>query len=398
MSRTHSQRIQRRLLSLAMTGAFALLLSSTASAVTLYSVAALDTLGGSSLARGLNDHGEAVGISIGAGDRGFRAVRWDANGTIHDLGTGANSDALGINNSGQIVGHFRSANSLEEAFLWENNNASGLGMLGGGTTSSAFAINEAGRIVGYSDGAFGNPHAVEFGAGGPSALGSIAIAEPLGGADSAAYAVNNTGEIAGMARLGGGRSFCDFTSDCRAFVHEGGAMQNLDNQGGSLAFGQQVALGMNDEGEVVGWAEDANGNRRAFLFDSNAGSVLDLGTLEGADESTAWDVNDAGQVVGWYETGIGRAFVYQDGEMHELNSLVDPNDALFGTINFAEARAINEAGQIIVNGIGAGGTRSWLLTPVDEPGGAVPEPTAALLFAAGMGALGLRGLRDPERN
>lgn len=394
MTRTNSRRIRGALASLATTSVALLALAGTASGVTLYRVTSLDTLGGSSLARGLNDRGEAVGISIGAGDRGFRAVRWDADGTIHDLGAGTNSDALGINNAGQIVGHFRSENALEEAFVWENNNVTGLGMLNGSNASSAYAINEAGRIVGYSDGAFGNPHAVEFVAGGPTPLGSIAISEPLGGADSAAYAVNNTGGIAGMARLAGGRGFCDFTSDCRAFVHEAGVMQNLDNQGGSLALGQQAALGINDSGEVVGWAEDANGNRRAFLYDSNAGSVLDLGTLEGADEATAWDVNGAGQVVGFYEFGIGRAFVYEDGSMHELNEWVDPDDPLFGTMNFAEARGINEAGQIIVNGLGAGGTRSWLLTPVNDPGGAVPEPTAGLLFVAGLGALGARVRRN----
>ena len=165
-----------------------------AEAVSLYRVTALDTFGNTTLARGLNDRGQVVGISSGGEVRGFRAVQWEADGSIRDLGVGANSDAFGINNAGQVVGHRQSANALEEAFLWQNGTATDLGVLNGGGRSSAFAINEAGRIVGYSEGALGNPHAVEFGAGGPTPLGSIAIVEPFGGADSAAYAVNDSGQ------------------------------------------------------------------------------------------------------------------------------------------------------------------------------------------------------------
>jgi probable HAF family extracellular repeat protein len=85
--------------------------------------------------------------------------------------------------------------------------------------------------------------------------------------------------------------------------------------------------------------------------------MTDLGTL-GGQYSYANDVNEAGQVVGVAQTssGEGRGFLYSDGQMVDLTSLLPSNSGgeLFGPI------AINNRGQILVTGEPGA---AYLLTP-----------------------------------
>ena len=55
------------------------------------------------------------------------------------------------------------------------------------------------------------------------------------------------------------------------------------------------ALRINANGQVTGNALNSHGNYRAFLYD---GTMHDLGTLPGYDNSWGIGINDAGTVVG----------------------------------------------------------------------------------------------------
>jgi probable HAF family extracellular repeat protein len=76
--------------------------------------------------------------------------------------------------------------------------------------------------------------------------------------------------------------------------------------------------GLNDNGQVVGYAENTNGIIRAFLW--NGGTVTDLGTLGGPGAS-AFGINNAGQIVGQADVpgGDAHAFIYSNGIMTDLN-------------------------------------------------------------------------------
>ncbi len=113
----------------------------------------------SSQANAINDKGVAVGFSFGTPDGydwGVYAVSWE-NGIIKNLDTlGIGSQARDINNAGQIVGSisYRSDEENRTAYthagLWEDGAVIDLGTLGNGRRSNALAINESGQIVGKS--------------------------------------------------------------------------------------------------------------------------------------------------------------------------------------------------------------------------------------------------------
>ena len=72
--------------------------------------------------------------------------------TVTDLGTlgGTSSQAVAVNNSGQVVGYSKIAGNETHAFSWTKKGGMvDLGTLGG-TSSRAAAVNSGGQVVGYS--------------------------------------------------------------------------------------------------------------------------------------------------------------------------------------------------------------------------------------------------------
>jgi probable HAF family extracellular repeat protein len=141
---------------------------------------------------------------------------------------------------------------------------------------------------------------------------------------------------------------------------------------GTLGGSSSMALGMNELGHVVGWAETGSG-MHAFLW--RDGSMLDLGTL-GGRYSEARDVNGSMEIVGIAkdESEHQRAFYVSDGVMYDLNDLlvhsllplppgVSPAD--FYPV-LLEANAINENGTIVAVGVTGMDdlVHSYVLTPV----------------------------------
>ncbi len=109
-------------------------------------------------------------------------------------------------------------------------------------------------------------------------------------------------------------------------------------------------------------------------------TLTDLGTLPGGVGTFAYGINDNGQVVGSGPVGVGsganRAFLYSDGIMTDLNSMVSVPPGW----TIQDAMGINASGQIAGTMYDATECHAVLLTPV-------PEPSTIILL--GISALSL---------
>lgn len=306
----------------------------------------LGTLNGSySFAYGLNNRGQVVGISDGFSVTGYfpHAVKWDARHGLQDLGTlngRYDGYAYGINDRGQIVG-----SAQGEVILWDRRH--GMQVLGmfDGALSQANAINDRGQVVGSGRDAFlwDRRHGFED-------LGN------LGGGTSSATAINNQGQVVG-------RSNIDRSGNSDAFLWDAeNGMQDLGTLPGSIA---SYATGINGAGQVIGGTERRltyhNVFYHGFLWDAKNG-MQDLGNFE------PLGINDAADVVGDFNRTT--AVLYRDGTLTNLNSLLPPNSGW----ELEQARAINDAGQIVGFGFFNSRDHAFLLTldGGDRPGAADP--------------------------
>jgi probable HAF family extracellular repeat protein len=329
-----------------------------------YTVTDIGTFGGSSSrAYGINDSGQVVGMAVGSGNLFSHAFLY-SNGITTDLGTlgGTYSIAYGINNSGQIVGFSNDSSGRNRAFSYSGSNMTDLGAVGGLNESVALGINNNGQIVGtLSNGV----HSFLYSGGSMTVLGIQGFV--------VSTAINDSSQIVG------------YTNDqaIRAFLYSGSITIDLGTLGGS----ESVAYGINNNGQVVGYAFTKGGQLHAFRYNSNIG-MTDLGTLGGAD-SVAVGINDNNEVVGWASVDNNststHAFVYSDNVMTDLNSLIDPQSGW----TITDAADINIKGQIAATGTNGHGFRALLLTPNMT----VPEPNACSLVLAGLGLLGFMKLR-----
>ncbi len=344
---------------------------------THYRVANLGVpLGGTtSGAAAINDLGWVAGDSNLSGDLAQHATLW-VYGHAFDLGTlgGPNSAVLwpGINDWGEVVGisDTAQADPLGEqwscgaffpashsghtcvGFVWQWGTMTALPTLGG-NNGFATSVNNRGQIVGWAENTVHDPTCVA-----PQVLqfeavlwgprnGQIQQLSPYSGdPDSAATAINDEGQVVGISGI------CQNAVGNQTAIHavlwQNGRVINLGSLGGT-AWNTPMAI--NNRGQVVGFSDltgddnGANPNFQAFLWTASGG-MQNLGTLPGDAISEALGINEQGQVVGVsYGAGFThpRAFLWQNGLMTDLNTLVEPGSSL----DLQAAQEINDAGEIV---------------------------------------------------
>ncbi len=305
----------------------------------------------------INNQGQVVGMRLpdGEGAGGRACLYEDGAWRDLDLPAGRGGLARAINDRGWIAGSMRLHNRDAHAFLYADGVVTDLGMLYG-HKCVACGINDQGHVVGWSTAPVGSAdinweqvrHRRAF------LYDSAAVRDlgTLGGRHSAAAAINNRGQVVGWAETADGVQ--------HAFLHDAAGMHDLGLAPGGT---RSEALAVNDADQVVGFAPPPG----ACFF---AGSApVALGTLPGDAGSVALGINAAGEVVGmaygrlaqpgrwaWRE----RAFLWRAGAMFALLDLVaEPADW-----ELVWPRAINDAGQIAGTGVYRGQRQAFLLTPV----------------------------------
>ena len=323
-----------------------------------YRVTNLPSLGGTvSRGNSINNRGWIAGYSNLPGNQSRHATVWlDGSPSPLDLGTlgGPNSSVVWPvkNNRGLIVGISQTSTPepLGErwscaaffpgatgtgytclGFVWEKGVMRALPTLGG-NNGFASGANNRGEVVGWAENNVQDPTCVP-----PQVLQFRAVVwepkndqirelPPLPGDTSgAATAINNRGQVVGISGT------CDqavgrFTA-AHAVLWDKGTVIDLGNLG---APWWNTPTAINQRGDVVGFAglpgdDPDNPVLHAFLW-TRRGGIQDLGTLPGDVSSQANSINDRGQVVGVSCDAAGscRAFLWEDGVMTDLNTLVAP--------------------------------------------------------------------------
>jgi probable HAF family extracellular repeat protein len=304
-----------------------------------YHVTEIGTLGGPATAFpvAINNHGVVVGKAPGSNyvDRPFV---WK-DGVSRDLGIGrgefSGGIALDINDAGEIVAT-ATVENFEHGYLVRATESIDLNVQTGERIYPT-AINNQGLVVGFVPRGF-NTLAISWSNGVLRMLGELET-----GGGSLAYDVNSWGDILVRAPLSSAPEDSIFS-----VVVRDGQWNFINGIGG---------LFMNDRGDIAG---GTGGVIHAALYRN--GTVLDLGALD--DDIWSWPhgMNNFGEVVGYSDdrSETPRAFVYTDGEMQDLNTLVGPRSGW----NFWVANAINDRGQIVGVGNYKGRESGFLLTPI----------------------------------
>lgn len=334
---------------------------------------------GASRANALNDRGQVIGSltkSVEGYDLPSASFLWEDGRTrVVDRVI-----LRALNNNGQAVGdgHHDTTLAVGTPVLFENGHVRKL--FANARTGYAKAINDQGQIVGWAQGVSKKSRSQTIKRGGFVWENGRRrwLHAPPGFRPSEAVAINNTGHIVGNVTEAN-------PVDLHGIVWDGDEMTLMDVPPG---FTQSHAISVNDRRQVLAravfWeqkvidemiertvagqsAEDIAHScpydqevmrQKSFLWEN--GQIQVFNGLANA-------VNNHGQVVGWSGCDLSHietvchqpfAFVRQNGDLSDLNSLIDAADWLL-----IQATDINNRGEIVGYGRHEGQPRAFLLTP-----------------------------------
>jgi probable HAF family extracellular repeat protein len=312
----------------------------------------------------MNNVGEFAGVD--SGDRANSHAFTFSGGSLRFVGAlprTTNSVPNDINDSGLVVGDAYAAETGTrgssitnlQGFLFARGTMTAVGP----ANSHAMGINKAGHVVGYysKDGKERSFIYID------GTVKEIASGENAN--STVARKINSSDDVTGVTHTGNDR--------IRAFRFSNGKFAELGTLS-SAPNDMSEGIDINDAGAIIGVSRTGASDSHAFVV--RDGAMTDLGTLGGRN-SRPHKINSAGVIVGeadasdpWPSTTVlARAFLYTNGKMIDLNTVLSDDDA--ATYRLQVALSINDKGVILVGGVDVRTNtyRQYILVPTSGNAG-----------------------------
>jgi probable HAF family extracellular repeat protein len=302
------------------------------------------SLEGELTARAMNNRGEVTGVR-GASDGNY-AFLWTQDGFVDLHGridpAASYTESADINDRSQVVGFYVDSQGAFRGFLLDRRQVTEVQGPPSALAASPHAINDREQILGSFYDANGNEGYFL------NEEGNVLLFEP----GFLPWNINVAGTVAGTYSA----------ADRRAAIWRDGVLT-------PIAPAPSGAGGINDRGQVIG-SISGTGGSRAFVWERGQLTVLPA-LIQGQTSSYATDINNAGRIVG--ETDVQEpsgtrqvATVWDNGQVFDLNTLIDLEDPLRAFVTLHTGRLINDRGEIVAVGLDSrvGYLRYFFLEPV----------------------------------
>jgi len=319
-------------------------------AATSYHVVDIGTTGTftTSIALGINDSGVVVG-ALSPGNTAYQFTEGGGFVLLDNLAGGSEAIAFDVNDAGVVVGRSNVTSGDTQAAIWSTPTTPlQLNSIGGSNFDTAFDINASGEAAGsavFIGIPFDTSAVFWSDTGVPTDLSAELNAQ------GSARALNDAGVVVGIFETA-------VPSENRAFQWtEASGVDELVGLQGAL---RTEAYGINSAGVAVGTSGAVDTPSNATRWTTPT-TPEDLGLLPGSTRSVARAINDDGTIVGIAETLTSQlAFVWT--ETSGLEDLNDVSDAADIGMTLLRASAINSSGQIVGTGL-VGGVEHAFIAP-----------------------------------
>jgi probable HAF family extracellular repeat protein len=283
------------------------------------------------------------------------------------------SEALAVNDVGDVVGWSTTPVGYHRAVLWKGGSIVDLGTLPGGTQSEAYGISADGKIIGYSDGPGFPSHAVSWSSTSPYTITDIGTFPT--GTTSVARGISSSGIIVGS----GFTQIPDYPVGNHAFKYSGNALEDLGILMPEIGPQTTMAHGVSDNGTVIGtalvyWTNEPWG----WVQHAGDPAMYRPKGIDSGNSSIALSINSTGKMAGYSRMACPETSqpflcdlaVYWSTSDGQGFPLVD-----YSLIRSSRATGINSLGDAVgyakVNGVTHG-----LFWANGNPGGTQIDPVA----------------------
>ena len=232
----------------------------------------------------INNFGDVAGWHVAEDGDNYHAFVWSERTGFVDIGTlgGAASQALDINDLGQVIGWAMTPEAAPHAFLWTR--STGMRDLGPSALFSPAAINNLGVMAGSVNGRA----AVRMPDGTVIPLGT------LGGPGSVALDINDRGEVVGGSTV----SDAPYSGMHPFFWSRETGMVDIHEPGTTGGAASRI----NNRSEAAGYlTPDSNFQSYVYTWTREGGTVniggYPGGFVVGSDYGNVFGINGLGQVV-----------------------------------------------------------------------------------------------------